>query len=114
MPPNAFPRGRRAIPKDKMLFFRGLILEQSTPAASELLTSHQPTRARLLWQVVGKLRYESKIPGIRGALDPRIPPVSALARWMNRHVSPNTSAPDGIVRFHLWLYQKTDGRIGHG
>jgi F420H(2)-dependent quinone reductase len=44
----------------------------------------------------------------------RVPSVPRLARWLNRHVSPDKSAPDAFLRFHLWVYQKSRGRIGHG
>ena len=102
------------VPKDKMLFFLGLILEDATPAERELLTSHLPAPARLLWTCIGKRQYDHKIREIRGALDPRVPPVPRLARWMNRHASPDKSAPEALLRLHLWLYQKSGGRIGHG
>jgi deazaflavin-dependent oxidoreductase (nitroreductase family) len=102
------------IPKNKMLFFLGLILEDATPAEREQLTSHLPVPARLAWQVIGKRQYSRKIAKIRGGLDPRVPPVPPLARWMNRHLSPDKSAPDSFLRFHCWLYRRSGGRAGHG
>lgn len=101
-------------PKDKMLFFLGLILEDATPAERELLTSHLPAPARLIWRTFGAQAYSHKIGKIRGNLDPRVPPVPRLARWMNRHVSPGKSAPDAFLRCHQWLYTKSGGRVGHG
>lgn len=102
------------VPSIKMLFFLGLILEDATPAERNLLTSHLPAPARLIWQAIGKRQYDRKIRKIRGDLVPRVPPVPRLARWMNRHVSPDKSAPDAFLRFHLWLYTKSGGRVGHG
>jgi len=101
-------------PKNKILFFLGLILEDATPPERALMTSHLPAPARLFWHTIGKRRYSRKIGKIRGDLDPRVPPVPLLARWMNRHVSPDKSAPDAFLRFHLWLYTKSGGRVGHG
>lgn len=36
-----------------------------------------------------------------------------MARWMNRITTPR-SAPPPVLRFHRWLYIRSDGRIGAG
>lgn len=38
---------------------------------------------------------------------------SRLSRAFNRLSSPWT-APDWMLRFHRWAYERSDGRIGHG
>lgn len=35
------------------------------------------------------------------------------ARTLNRLTSPD-NGPDFTLKFHRWLYRKTDGRLGHG
>ncbi len=41
------------------------------------------------------------------------PPINRLARALNRITSPG-SAPRPILNTHRWLYERSDGRIGHG
>jgi F420H(2)-dependent quinone reductase len=36
-----------------------------------------------------------------------------IPRWLNRLTAPN-SAPAPILRFHRWIYDRSDGRIGPG
>lgn len=47
---------------------------------------------------------------LRNALDFR---PTRLARAVNRWTAPR-SAPDAVLRFHRWLYQHSDGRLGQG
>lgn len=41
------------------------------------------------------------------------PPINRAARALNRMTSPG-SAPRPILNAHCWLYERSDGRIGHG
>jgi deazaflavin-dependent oxidoreductase (nitroreductase family) len=41
------------------------------------------------------------------------PPINRLAQAVNRITSPG-SAPRPILNAHRWLYERSDGRIGHG
>jgi F420H(2)-dependent quinone reductase len=41
------------------------------------------------------------------------PPINRVARTLNRMTSPG-SAPRPILSAHRWLYERSDGRIGHG
>ncbi|HVA20461.1 MAG TPA: nitroreductase family deazaflavin-dependent oxidoreductase [Solirubrobacteraceae bacterium] len=41
------------------------------------------------------------------------PPINRVARALNRITSPG-SAPRPILNAHRWLYERSDGRIGHG
>lgn len=43
--------------------------------------------------------------------DPR--PINRVARALNRMTSPG-SAPRPILSAHRWLYERSDGRVGHG
>lgn len=42
-----------------------------------------------------------------------VPRVSGVARALNKWTAPG-SAPSGVLRFHKWLYARSDGRVGHG
>lgn len=41
------------------------------------------------------------------------PPVPRIARALNRWMGPN-SGPALVLHAHRWLYEHTDGRLGHG
>jgi F420H(2)-dependent quinone reductase len=45
--------------------------------------------------------------------DTDVLPVPRLSRWLNEHTK-GRPAPRGLLRLHLWLYQTSGGRLGHG
>jgi len=100
------------VPRDKQIFFLGAILEEAEPEEQAQILGSLPAPVRLLWYLAGRRSYRRTIRAIRA--DITIPPVPRLARWLNRHASPDKSAPDAFLRFHCWLYQKSGGRVGHG
>lgn len=51
-------------------------------------------------------------PGSASAIHPHRAP-NSVARALNRITSPG-NGPGFTLKFHLWLYQTTDGRLGHG
>jgi F420H(2)-dependent quinone reductase len=53
----------------------------------------------------------SLIVPVATADDP--PPINRVSRVLNRMTSPG-SAPRSILNAHRWLYEHSDGRIGHG
>jgi hypothetical protein len=57
-------------PKDKLLFFLGMVLEDASPAEREAMMANLPGPARLLWRVVGQYQYRRKVGRIRGGLIP--------------------------------------------
>ena len=61
-------RFARDTPKDKLMFFLGLILEDASPQERELMLGNLPAPARLLWHAVGKRSFERKIRRIRADL----------------------------------------------
>jgi hemerythrin-like domain-containing protein len=61
-------RFARDTPKDKLLFFLGLILEDASPQERELMLGNLPGPARLLWHTVGKRSFQRKIRRIRADL----------------------------------------------
>ena len=56
------------VPKAKMLFFLGAILEDATPAEREAILASLPAPVRILWRIVGQLQYRRKVARIRGGL----------------------------------------------
>lgn len=50
--------------------------------------------------------------GAAGVLREHRPP-TRVARTVNRLTSPD-NGPPFTLKFHLWLYKATDGRLGHG
>jgi iron-sulfur cluster repair protein YtfE (RIC family) len=55
-------------PKDKLLFTLGALLEEATPDEADRFLSHLPLPAKLLWRVIGRRQYMTKMRTIRGRL----------------------------------------------
>ncbi|MDC2958081.1 hemerythrin domain-containing protein [Streptomyces gilvifuscus] len=66
-------RGRRSVPKTKLLIFLGAILEDATPQERRLFLSQMPAPARLLWRTLGTRLYKRTTDRVRrsGAALPR-------------------------------------------
>ncbi|MFJ9776159.1 hemerythrin domain-containing protein [Kitasatospora sp. NPDC101157] len=58
-------RGRRSVPKTKLLIFLGAILEDTTAQERQLFLSQMPAPARLLWHTLGTRLYERTITRVR-------------------------------------------------
>ena len=56
------------VPKDKMLYFLGAILEDASPAERQVMMANLPAPAKLLWRIVGQHQYRRKVGKIRGGL----------------------------------------------
>jgi len=56
------------VPKDKMLYFLGAILEEASPAEQQAMMANLPAPARLVWRAVGRRQYRSKVRKIRAGL----------------------------------------------
>jgi hemerythrin-like domain-containing protein len=57
------------VPKNKMLFFLGAILEDATPAERQAMMVHLPVPARFFWHAVGQRQYRRKVGKIRAGLE---------------------------------------------
>ncbi|MCG6494390.1 hemerythrin domain-containing protein [Kitasatospora sp. A2-31] len=58
-------RGRRSVPKSKLLIFLGAILEDATAQERQLFLSHMPAPARLLWRTLGTRLYDRTTVRVR-------------------------------------------------
>lgn len=58
------------VPKSKMLFFLGAILEDATPAERQAMMAQLPAPARILWRAVGQRRYRRAVGKIRAGITP--------------------------------------------
>ncbi|MFI5825205.1 hemerythrin domain-containing protein [Streptomyces rishiriensis] len=58
-------RGRRSVPKAKLLIFLGAILEDVTAQERQLFLSHMPAPARLLWRTLGTRLYKRTTTRVR-------------------------------------------------
>ncbi|MEW1914363.1 hemerythrin domain-containing protein [Kitasatospora sp. NPDC085895] len=58
-------RGRRSVPKTKLLIFLGAILEDATAHERRLFLSQMPAPARLLWHTVGTRLYDRTTTRVR-------------------------------------------------
>ncbi|MEU6972102.1 hemerythrin domain-containing protein [Kitasatospora aureofaciens] len=58
-------RGRRSVPKPKLLIFLGAILEDATAQERQLFLSHMPAPARLLWRTLGVRLYKRTTTRVR-------------------------------------------------
>jgi len=57
------------VPKDKMLFFLGMILEDADPAERQAMLANLPAPARFVWRAFGQRQFRRKVGKIRGGLD---------------------------------------------
>lgn len=66
-------RGRRSVPKTKLLIFLGAILEDATEQERRQFLSHMPPPARLLWRTLGTRLYKRTTTRVRrsGTVVPR-------------------------------------------
>ena len=72
------------VPKDKMLYFLGVILEDASPAERQVMMANLPAPARFLWSIVGQRQYRRKVSKIRGGLagpDPAMPSLAPVQRF---------------------------------
>ncbi|MFH7596443.1 hemerythrin domain-containing protein [Streptomyces racemochromogenes] len=58
-------RGRRSVPKAKLLVFLGAILEDATAQERQLFLSQMPAPARLLWRTLGTRLYDRTTASVR-------------------------------------------------
>ncbi|MER6303818.1 hemerythrin domain-containing protein [Kitasatospora sp. NPDC001539] len=58
-------RGRRSVPKSKLLIFLGAILEDATAQERQLFLSQMPAPARLLWRTLGIRLYQRTATRVR-------------------------------------------------
>ncbi|MFJ9611555.1 hemerythrin domain-containing protein [Kitasatospora sp. NPDC101176] len=67
-------RGRRSVPKAKLLIFLGAILEDATAQERRLFLSQMPAPARVLWRTVGTRLYGRTTTRVRrsDALAPQV------------------------------------------
>ncbi|MFF4490916.1 hemerythrin domain-containing protein [Streptomyces sp. NPDC001544] len=62
-------RGRRSVPKTKLLIFLGAILEDATVQERHMFLSQMPAPARLLWRTVGTRLYDRTTTRVRRSGD---------------------------------------------
>ncbi|MEU3498692.1 hemerythrin domain-containing protein [Kitasatospora cineracea] len=58
-------RGRRSVPKAKLLIFLGAILEDATARERRLFLSQMPAPARVLWRTLGTRLYDRTVARVR-------------------------------------------------
>jgi iron-sulfur cluster repair protein YtfE (RIC family) len=56
------------VPKDKMLYFLGAILEEARPPEREAMMANLPAPARFAWRAFGRRQYRRKVSRIRAGL----------------------------------------------
>src|SRR5690349_12605935 len=56
------------VPKDKMLFFLGMILEDADPAERQAMMANLPAPARFVWKAFGQRQWRRRVSKIRAGL----------------------------------------------
>jgi hypothetical protein len=56
------------VPRDKMLFFLGMILEEADPAEREAMMANLPAPARFVWKAFGQRQFRRRVSKIRAGL----------------------------------------------
>ncbi|MDR6979108.1 iron-sulfur cluster repair protein YtfE (RIC family) [Streptomyces sp. 3330] len=62
-------RGLERVPKDKLLFALGALLEDATPPERASFLGRAPLIGRLLWKAVGRRQYATPCRALRAPLD---------------------------------------------
>lgn len=62
-------RGRRSVPRTKLLIFLGAILEDATVQERHLFLGQMPAPARLLWRTIGTRLYDRTTTRVRRSSD---------------------------------------------
>ena len=57
------------VPKDKMLFFLGMILEDADPSEREAMMANLPAPARFVWKAFGQRQFRRRVSKIRAGLE---------------------------------------------
>jgi hypothetical protein len=57
------------VPKSKMLFFLGMILEDADPAEREAMMANLPAPARFAWKAFGQRQWRRRVSKIRAGLE---------------------------------------------
>lgn len=60
-------RMHAAMPRHRMLKFFGMVLEDATPEEQRRMMSAVPLRARAVWRLVGRRKYQGIMRSVRGA-----------------------------------------------
>ena len=61
------------VPKSKMLFFLGMILEDADPAEREAMMANLPAPARFAWKAFGQRQFRRRVSKIRAVLPGQVP-----------------------------------------
>jgi len=57
------------VPKDKLLFFLGMILEDADPAERQAMMANLPAPARFVWRAFGQRQFRRRVSKIRAGLE---------------------------------------------
>jgi hemerythrin-like domain-containing protein len=57
------------VPKSKMPYFLGMILEDANPAERQVMMANLPASARFAWKAFGQRQFRRKVSRIRAGLD---------------------------------------------
>ena len=57
------------VPKSKMPYFLGMILEDANPAECQVMMANLPASARFAWKAFGQRQFRRKVSRIRAGLD---------------------------------------------
>ncbi len=57
------------VPKDKMLFFLGMILEDADPTECQAMMANLPAPARFVWKAFGQRQFRRRVSKIRAGLE---------------------------------------------
>ena len=58
-------RMHASMPRDRMLKFFGMVLEDATPEEQRQMMSALPLRARVLWRLIGRRKYQGMVRSVR-------------------------------------------------
>jgi len=61
-------RFAQEVPKDKMLFFLGMILEDADPAERQVMMANRPAPARFVRRAFGQRQFRRRVSKIRAGL----------------------------------------------
>ena len=80
------------VPRSKMLFFLGMILEDADPAERQAMMTNLPAPARFAWKAFGQRQFRRRVSKIRAVLPGQVPLDRAAGRARPGPAAPAVAA----------------------
>ena len=98
------------VPKSKMLFFLGMILEDADPAERRAMMANLPAPARSAWKAFGQRQFRRRVSKIRAVLPGQVPVTRAGPAGSGSRASTAGAGRPSRGGAARWLPRRRSGR----